>query len=67
MMYNYRSVVFRNEKIISDSVKSIDGSGLVYHGVESSRSGFLELLNRWNRNGLLGLPNGGPIYMYIAV
>lgn len=67
MEFRYRAVVYRGKTRMSDKENSMAGADLELHGVEISRAGFLSLINRWNSNGLLGVPNGGPIYIYIAL
>lgn len=31
---------------------------------QSNANAFYMLINKWNRQGLLGVPNGGPVYVY---
>lgn len=66
-MFEYTSVAFREGKEIYRKTQALDNAALSCHGVEISRKGLLELLNRWNRNGLIGVPNGGPVYLYYAI
>ncbi|TGT64046.1 MULTISPECIES: hypothetical protein [unclassified Mesorhizobium] len=62
----FTRVIVRDGAIISREAKSLSDEELFQRTNHVGRSSFLELLNKWNRIGLLGHPNGGPVYIYIA-
>ena len=67
MEFAFEAKIFREGKEVSSRKHVLTGIDLSFHAVEISRKGLLELVNRWNRNGLIGLSNGGPQYIYIAL
>ncbi|MBN9548506.1 MAG: hypothetical protein J0H31_06380 [Alphaproteobacteria bacterium] len=64
--HTFTRVIVRDGAIISREAKSLSDEELYERTNHIGRSSFLELLNKWNRTGLLGIPNGGPVYVYIA-
>lgn len=65
--YRYLCVAFRDGKEVLRQEKELTGQVLYLHTSQVGRTAFLELINRWNGTGLLGVPNGGPVYVYVAM
>lgn len=72
MSYRYRAVAFRDGRKSRDEVVELSGVEL-YHAATSAglsqatgRPALLELVNKWNRTGLIGADNLGPVYVYSA-
>lgn len=66
-MYRYRVDAFRSDRTKVVREEEISGVQLYHHTGRVGHTAFLELVNSWNRNGLRGVPNGGPIYVYTAL
>lgn len=67
--YRYRRTVIRDGAIVHDAVMSIDSAAVYMQAsklghVSDCRFAFYKLVNHWNAIGLLGVPNGGPMYVY---
>lgn len=62
--FRYTVIAFRDGKPVMNRLEEITGDVLELRGFEASANGLLRLLNGYNRSGLLGVKNGGPIYVY---
>lgn len=67
MIYSYRTIAYREGKLIFDRVKSIESVTLACNtGGKVGREAFLELINRWNSQGnMVNLSDTK--YTYIAM
>lgn len=67
--YRYRATAFSrsNGKVLRDEFKTITGGEVYAQQSEVGELAFRRLVDRWNRNGLLGIANGGPIYVYTVI
>lgn len=63
--YNYRALAFRNGEKVRDEIVSINGVEVYKQTCIVGEHGLLTLLDRWNRNGILGIEKSGVIYVYI--
>ncbi|QIG76899.1 hypothetical protein EVC30_070 [Rhizobium phage RHph_Y1_11] len=65
--YRFERAVIRNGKIYHRQELTISGAQietqLGFPGT-GHENGLHRLINKWNRQGLLGLDNGGPVYVY---
>ncbi len=66
MTYEYTRVAFRGGEEVHRATYRIDRVELEHQMGMSGDLAFHILINKWNRQGLLGTPNGGPVYVYIA-
>lgn len=61
--YTYTRHAILGTEIKSDT-KSLSAFDVYREMGQSNVNAFHMLINRWNRQGLLGVPNGGPVYVY---
>jgi hypothetical protein len=66
MSHTYVRHVFRDGVEVDCTEKTLSAADLYQQTSQIGRTAFLELINRWNLQGLVGVPNGGPVYVYIA-
>lgn len=66
-MYKYQVNLFEGgvKKPSREGQLTVDM--LLMHTGKHGRSVFLELINRWNRNGMIGFENHGKTYLYVAL
>lgn len=67
MTYSYRALAYREGKLVMDRINTLESDTLAVNtGGKVGREAFLELLNRWNRQGaMFNLSNLK--YTYIAM
>lgn len=63
--YPYTRVTFKGDKSTRSSFV-LSSERLEREMGATGRLAFMMLINKWNRIGLLGVPNGGPVYVYMA-
>lgn len=67
MTYSFRSIVYRDGKLIMDRINTLESDTLAVNtGGKVGREAFLELLNRWNRQGVM-VNESNMKYTYIAM
>lgn len=67
MIYSYRTIAYRDGKLIMDRIKTMESDTLaVNSGGKVGREAFLELLNRWNKQGAM-FNESNMKYTYIAM
>lgn len=66
MAHTYTRHTFRDGVMIHQETRTLSAADVYMQTQQIGRAAFLELINKWNRQGLMGVPNGGPIYVYIA-
>jgi hypothetical protein len=67
MKYSYRRTSFRFGRAPHIEDKTITGADLYMQTGQANRQTFLELVNKWNRDGLLGVKESGIVYVYAAL
>jgi hypothetical protein len=66
-VYRYQTNVFIDGRLSFQETKQMDGVMLECNAGKKSREAFLELINRWNKQGLYNVAEHGRIYVYIAL
>lgn len=66
-MYKYELNLFENGMKKVQLVKTLSEMDMIFHTGRSSREAFLELINRWNRQGMIGFENHGKTYVHVAL
>ncbi|CAA2141400.1 hypothetical protein [Hyphomicrobium sp. ghe19] len=64
MSYRYTRNAIKGTEITSES-KTITGEQLYQEMGMVGPGALMMLVNKWNRLGLIGVPNGGPVYVYV--
>lgn len=68
MTYKYETKVFVGGKQTFSEVKELSSFDLMMHKGKNTREAFLELINSWNGNGLIGYGSTHNfLYMYRAI
>lgn len=62
--FYYQIVIFRNGKEIYREKRSLTGQRLYELNRDVTYTSFLRLLDRWNREGLIGASKSGIVYVY---
>lgn len=65
--YRFAVTTFSNGQEPLNRKCKISSADLCIHTGKVGREAFLELVNKWNSTGLIGVPNGGPVYVYVAL
>jgi len=63
MKYRYTRHVIRGQDIKTETV-TMDADQLYREMGMVGYGAFAGLINKWNRNGLIGVAKGGPVYVY---
>ncbi|WP_313196219.1 hypothetical protein [Shinella zoogloeoides] len=63
--YRYTRYAFKDGTRHEELCTLTSGDVIVRTG-RDNRAAFLEMVNGWNRAGLVGVPHGGPVYVFVA-
>lgn len=66
-MFEYETNLFENGQKTYSKVTTLSDRDLLWHTGKQGRMAFLELVNRWNRQGMIGFANHGKTYVYVAL
>jgi len=64
--YRYTRHAFRSNGTYHPETVELSEEDLLLQAGKTTRVAFLELVNMWNRRGLIGLPGDRPIYVFVA-
>lgn len=64
MKYKYTQHAIRDGEHWIET-KTVSSEQLYREMGRVGEGAFMMLINKWNRIGLLGVPNGGPVYVYV--
>lgn len=64
-VYKYTRCAFKDGQRHEEAC-SITGDDLICTMGQNNQLAFFSLINKWNRTGLMGVANGGPIYVFVA-
>ena len=65
-MHIYTRHAYRDGKKVNEERLVLGGSELYRQTSRVGRTAFLELINRWNSVGLLGVAQSGVVYVFVA-
>lgn len=66
-MFKYQTNLFENGRKVFSREVELSADQLIIHTGRASREAFLDLMNRWNKNGMIGFENHGKTYLYVAM
>lgn len=66
-LFRYQTNLFEKGRKVFSREEEMSEHDLIMHTGRANREAFLSLINRWNRNGMIGFENHGKTYLYVAM